>query len=101
MSDVVVRGYLTEASLTNALREIVGADWLGGQVRLPGVRRTWDVAFRADERIVLVEYDGPDHYCNSLKIKADRAKDEAAARAGARLVRFPYWVELDSQTLAH
>src|SRR5262249_6490442 len=40
-------------------------------------------------------------YCNSLKIKADRAKDEAAARAGARLVRFPYWVQLDSQTLAH
>jgi hypothetical protein len=101
MAEVVVEGYLTEASLTRGLREIVGADWLGGQVRVPGVRGVCDVAFRAGDRVVIVEYDGPDHYCNSLKIKADRAKDETVARAGARLVRFPYWVQLDGQTLTH
>jgi len=43
----------------------------------------------------VVEYDGDDHYRHSIQIKADRAKDHAARISGCRIVRFPYWVQLD------
>jgi hypothetical protein len=48
-----------------------------------------------------VEYDGDEHYRNSLKVKADREKDRLAREAGMGLVRVPYWVQLDGLTLRH
>jgi hypothetical protein len=36
------------------------------------------MAYRRDGRITVVEYDGDEHYRHSIKIKTDRAKDEAA-----------------------
>jgi hypothetical protein len=101
MAVVTIEGHLTEQKLTEALQQLVGDAWLGGQLKLAGDRRRWDAAFRRVDVVVLAEFDGPDHYCHSLKIKADRAKDEAARQLPATLVRVPYWVQLDSVTLAH
>jgi hypothetical protein len=101
MNAVTVEGYLTEEKLADALHSIVGEAWMGGHVKLPGTRRVWDVAFQRGADLVLAEFDGPDHYEHSLKIKADRAKDEAARSMPAVLVRVPYWVQLDSMTLGH
>jgi hypothetical protein len=50
---------------------------------------------------VLVEYDGPEHYRDSVKIRADRQKDDLAAANGMRLVRVPYWVQLDRMMARH
>jgi hypothetical protein len=44
---------------------------------------------------------GQDHYCNSLKIKKDQEKDEILHQHGIKCVRFPFWVQLDSQTALH
>lgn len=54
-----------------------------------------------DSRITIVEYDGDEHYRHSLKIKIDRAKDEIARKQGYRVVRFPYWIQLDAVTMKH
>ena len=54
-----------------------------------------------DGRITVVEYDGDEHYRHSIKIKGDRVKDETARSLGLRVVRFPYWIQLDSNTLKH
>jgi len=50
------------------------------------------MAFNQNGALVLVEYDGDDHYRDSLKIKADREKDRIAQEKGMRVVRVPYWV---------
>ncbi len=98
---VVIESYLTEAKLATALQQIVGAAWAGGQVLLPGSRRRFDLAFRSGPTTVLVEYDGDDHYRDSLKIRADGQKDNLAAASGMRLVRVPYWIQLDAVMARH
>jgi hypothetical protein len=59
------------------------------------------MAFRSGGTTVLVEWDGPEHYRDSLKIRADRQKDGLAAANGMRLVRVPYWVQLDRVMARH
>ena len=100
-SPVVIEGYLTQRKLSAALQQIVGDAWAGDEINVPGSKRRWDMAYRADDTIVVVEYDGDEHYRNSIRIKVDREKDEVAAAAGYRIVRFPYWVQLDETTLPH
>jgi hypothetical protein len=98
---VVIESYLTELKLAAALQQLVCEAWAGGQVSLPGSRRRFDMAFRSGGTTVLVEWDGPEHYRDSLKIRADRQKDELAAANGMRLVRVPYWVQLDRVMARH
>lgn len=96
---VSIQGYLTQAKLENTLHEIVGDTWVGSELVVPGSRRRWDMAFSTNGRTTVVEYDGDEHYCNSLKIKTDVEKDRVAAQKGYRVVRIPYWVQLTNQTL--
>ena len=98
---VIVDGYLTESKLAVALEQIVGKSWAGGQVTLPKSRRRWDMAFKRKGRLVLVEYDGDEHYRHSLKIKGDREKNRLARENGMSLIRVPYWVQLDNITVRH
>ncbi len=98
---VVIESYLTEGKLAAALQQLVGTAWAGGQVSLRGSRRRFDMAFRSGGAVVLVEYDGDDHYRDSLKIRADRQKDGLASAHGMRLVRVPYWVQLDREMARH
>jgi very-short-patch-repair endonuclease len=59
------------------------------------------MAFQHERKITVLEYDGDEHYRHSIKIKTDRAKDEAARTLGYQVVRFPYWVQLDNATVRH
>lgn len=98
---ISVNGYLTESKLSEALQQLLPNCWLGTQVRMSDRRHRWDMSYETDGQITVVEYDGDEHYRNSMKIKADRAKDEIARNRGYRVVRFPYWVQLDGSTLEH
>ena len=99
---VVIDGYLTEQKLARALAEILGERWGGSELRVPESRRRWDMWFTRDgDRRVVVEYDGDEHYRNTLKIKADAEKDAAAQQHGFQVVRVPYWVQLDTMMLRH
>jgi hypothetical protein len=101
---IVIEGYVEQQKLATVLRTVVGASaWRGAEVRVvAGRRQRWDMVYEAEDGgTVAVEFDGPEHYRNSLKIKADREKDEIASRANVRIVRFPYWVQLTSETLLH
>src|SRR5262249_23311264 len=76
--------------------------WGGEEVKAEeGSRKRWDMVFRTTEGTTVVEYDGDEHYCNTLKIKTDREKEKIAQRHAWRVVRFPYWVQLTTTTLAH
>jgi hypothetical protein len=98
---VVITGYLTEPKLAAALHEILGSRWGGSQFQLPDSRRRWDMWFTDDGGRVVVEYDGDEHYRNTLKVKTDKEKDAAAEAHGLRIVRIPYWVQMDTLTLKH
>jgi len=98
---IAISGYLTQAKLAEALQQLVPDGWLGTEVAIPGTRHRWDMGYQRNGRITVVEYDGDEHYRHSIKIKSDRAKDEAALYSGYGVVRFPYWVQLDSTTLHH
>jgi hypothetical protein len=99
--NIVVESYLTEQRLKVALQQLLGDEWAGGHVALPGSRRRFDMAFRSQGMTVLVEYDGDEHYRHSMKIKADCEKDRLALENEMRLIRIPYWVQLDSIMAKH
>jgi hypothetical protein len=86
---IKIEGYLTESKLSKALRELLPDHWLGERVPVTNIRKLWDMAFKSDSRITVVESDGDDHYRHSLKIKGDRVKDEIAPCLGRQVVRFP------------
>ncbi|MBM3996753.1 MAG: hypothetical protein FJ303_21755 [Planctomycetes bacterium] len=98
---VIIEGYLTQQKLAVALVQIFGERWVGAELRHPKSRRRWDMAIHGAIGYQVVEYDGDEHYCNSLKIKADMEKDRLASESGWRVVRIPYWVQLDSVMLDH
>ena len=100
--EIVIDGYLIQQKLETALKEIVGSqNWRGREVRLPTGRRRWDMSYQIDERVTIVEFDGDEHYRNTLKIKADEEKDAVARQYGFHVVRIPYWVQLTNETLWH
>src|ERR1044071_3912040 len=96
---IAISGHLTQPKLAEALQQLVPDGWLGNEVAIPGSRQRWDMAYELGGKTTVVEYDGDEHYRHSIKIKVDCAKDEAARALGYQIVRFPYWVQLDSTTL--
>jgi hypothetical protein len=102
MREITIESYLTQAKLASALKQLIDESWIGEEVTVAaGSRRRWDMAYLSAEGTVVVEYDGDPHYCNTIRIKADREKDRVAADLGFRVVRFPYWIQLTSEMLAH
>lgn len=101
MDAINISGYLTEDKLASVLQVLLGPRWLGRQSKSGKGKSTWDMAYVVDGVITAVEYDGDDHYCNTLKIKADREKTAFASANGIRLIRIPFWVQLTTSTLAH
>jgi len=96
---VIIKGYLTQQKLENALREIVGLNaWRGKESIVPGTRQRWDMTFVKNNQTIIVEYDGDEHYRNSLKIKTDIEKDKKAKQLGYKVIRIPYWVQLTTET---
>jgi hypothetical protein len=98
---VIIKRYLTEESLASALKTLSGPRWRGTQFQLPGSRYKWDAAYRIGRKLALVDYDGDDHYRNSLRAKYDALKDREAKAAGHKVIRIPYWVQLDDATLRY
>jgi hypothetical protein len=98
-----IDGYLTQPKLEAALRAVVGdSAWRGSEIYvLERGKHRWDMAYQWQDQLVVVEFDGDEHYRHTLKIKTDRQKDEVARRSGHKVVRVPYWVQLTTETLQH
>ncbi|HQP37118.1 MAG TPA: hypothetical protein PLI95_18160 [Polyangiaceae bacterium] len=86
---IAIDGYLTEQKLAEALKQIVGSSWGGSQLTVPGSKRRWDMWFRDGDLTGVVEYDGDEHYRNTLKIKADNEKDAVALDRASRSFACP------------
>jgi hypothetical protein len=102
MSNMIsIEGYLIQSKLEAALKAIVGEGWIGRELKVIGTHRRWDMAYRLRGATTVVEFDGDEHYRNTLKIKTDREKDAIAISLGYSVVRVPYWVQLTTETLKY
>jgi hypothetical protein len=93
-----IDGYVTESKLSKALQQLLPDVWM---VFVAKTEYRWNMAYEIDGKVTVVEFDDDEHYRHSLQIKRDRAKDEIAKTQNYRVVRFPYWIQLDNLTLKH
>jgi hypothetical protein len=96
-----INGCLTQEKLEIAIKYIVQKGWKGREIIIPGTQKRWDMAFERNGQTIIVEYDGDEHYRNSLAIKSDREKDLIVKELGFSIVRIPYWVQLTNETFMH
>lgn len=102
MKTIAIDGFLVQAKLEGALQSVIEpSDWIGREVRVGETRYKWDIAYKRGGQLVFVEFDGEDHYRSALRIKVDQIKDVIAKGQGAQIVRFPYWVQLTTETAKH
>jgi hypothetical protein len=99
MPSITISGYLEQSKLEAALQQLVGNGWRGRELTVPGTKRRWDMAYELSGQTTIVEFDGDAHYRDPLKIKVDRDKDRIALGLHYRVVRFPYWIQLTTETL--
>lgn len=96
-----IEGYLVQEKLEAAIKAITGSNWLGREYKLPGTRYRFDIAVTVNDQIVAIEFDGHQHYQDSLLIKRDKEKDMLANQQNTKVVRIPYWVQLTDETLKY
>jgi|TARA_B100001964_G_scaffold219295_1_gene261247 hypothetical protein len=92
--------YIEEKSLAKILSEITQDNWIG-KVMVPNTKKSWDMGYNNNGQTQVIEYDGPYHYQKPLKIKMDNEKDEIAKQNNYNVIKFPYWIQLDTNTLKY
>lgn len=99
MRSIHISGFLTQAKLETALRELLGPDFIGRERRVGTSLKRWDMEVLLQGQPCFVEFDGEGHYCVPSTILADEWKDAYAEETGAKVVRIPYFIQLTSETL--
>lgn len=90
--------YLTEKPLGDILRSWAGDENVIPQPIVLGTRMRHDYVVRKDGVTYAVEFDGDSHYRDPIVIFRDWIKDRTAAELGMKVVRIPYFIQLDSET---
>lgn len=62
-------------------------------------RKAWDHYLKIDNQNVLVEFDGSQHYTEMQNYIKDAKYTEAIQRLGYKVVRIPYYIQLDSHLI--
>ena len=105
MKTVKYEGYLTQQKLSAILREAIEDKYNSfmEEQKVPGNPRCrWDIYMTfPDGREIAVEFDGDQHYRDTLVMKLDLEKENLADEAGIEVVRIPYWVQLTDDTAKH
>ncbi len=99
---MIVDGYLTQAKLESVLLDVLGDNnFIGREVRVPNSHRRWDMLFKISEQTYVIEFDGDQHYRDTMIMKSDREKDVVANDLGYTVVRITYWVQLTTETMMY
>lgn len=64
-----------------------------------GIRNRPD--YRSEKLKLIVEYDGPNHYCNSRTILNDEIKDAVFISMGYKIIRIPYFTEIPDSLIEY
>ena len=96
--------YLTEEIMKNILNEIFkGATEKSKESPDSNelYERTWSSSIETNNEKLVINYDDYEHYCNAVLIKTDNEEEEIAKELGYKVIRIPYWIQLDSITVKH
>ena len=98
---VTYEGYLDEYKLGECLASIFPNNKFVHDKAVPGAGISNRPDYRCDELMLIVEFDGYQHYCQIDTIFKDRLKDSVYTSMGYRIIRIPYFVQLTSDVVAH
>lgn len=86
--------YLTETTLGPTLKDLFNEDFIHNK-KFGNFRPD----YRSDSLKLIVEFDGYRHYSSSSNIVKDYQKDREFKNLGYKIVRIPYFVQLDSKII--
>jgi hypothetical protein len=93
---------LNAKTLTLFLKSVIpehAGQWIGDELLvMTGRRFRWDCMYLMGGKRFAVEYDGHRHYMEMDRQYKDDLKDSYASRNAVTVIRFPYWIQLDSIT---
>ena len=115
---IFYEGWLNEEKMTNVLTEIIkelNGKLLpcgykksakkykdGTQIELEGSKSHYDFGFIYNNEKYLVEFDGNyqgvGHYNNAENVYKDYCKNELAKNNDYKIIRFPFWLQLNNET---
>ena len=85
-----INNYLTEEKLETILVEVFGTVVRNKQFKPYRFRPD----FRLDQEKIVVEFNGPNHFCDPNIISSDYHKKELIQSSGYQLIEIPYFVQL-------
>ena len=94
-----MNNYLTEKGLESILKEIYTNDEFIRDKTIPNSQTRYRPDFRCEKLKLIVEFDGDSHYKRALRIKKDSLKDQIYRGLGYRIVRIPYFVQIETLTI--
>lgn len=94
-----VGSWLTEDKLGVLLKSIFPMSEFIRDSIVPDSGRKFRPDYRSDDLMLIVEFDGHHHYTNPLQIANDKIKDRLYSSMGYRVVRIPYFIQLDQSTV--
>jgi hypothetical protein len=86
--------YLTESLLGRFLSERLDVNVVANQ-SVPGPGRRLQPDYRSDRHRLIVEFDGDAHYRSTRTIIGDAEQDAFFTGLGYRVIRIPYFVQLN------
>lgn len=91
--------YLTESRLGEFLTKLFPNHMFVHDKTVPnsGIKNRPD--YRNDELMLIVEFDGYQHYTKVAYIESDCAKDRVYTQIGYTVVRIPYFVQLSTEVI--
>lgn len=92
--------FLTEAALGRFLALRVDPAIVANKA-VPGLEHRYRPDYRSEAHMLVVEFDGDQHYQRAAHVVRDQIRDAHLADAGYRTVRIPYFVQLTSDVIAH
>ena len=106
LEDTLKGKYLTEKVLGQILTVLYpGKTWVHDQTFKLPLNQSQKFRFRPDycchELKMCVEFDGPDHFMKANVILADRNKNLKLTETGYTLIRIPYFIQLNTETIKY
>lgn len=96
----MITEYLTESLLGIFLSERFNSDYENDRIlKESNIKGRYDYIFYKDK--LIVEFDGYRHFNSSKQILSDKNKNKIAEELKFKLIRIPYFVQLDSEVIEY
>jgi len=93
--------YLTEEKLGLFLTKLYPNNNFIHNKKVPNSNILNRPDFRCDELMIIVEFDGYQHFTIAKNITIDRMKDEVYSKMGYKIIRIPYFIQLSTTNIKY